>query len=140
MQAFFFPPGQDAGLFYPGLQSRQVELSAFRPLQQAEVELVTYGGVNSFRDPLIVDATEFIGVKSCKAKGKRVTTFGVDKVELLPASDNESEEPASDLPDGEDVGPQGEQASETPGRVVSDDLFASQTDDGFEPDGSESGR
>jgi hypothetical protein len=55
-------------------------------------------------------------------------------------ADGRSDQPASDLPDGEDVGPQGEQASETPGRVVSDDLFASQTDDGFEPDGSESGR
>ena len=32
---------------------------------------------------MIVDAGEFVGVKSFKAKGKRLTTFAVDKIEEL---------------------------------------------------------
>ena len=46
---------------------------------------MTYGAPDDFREPLIVDAEEFIGVKSYKAKGKRVTTLNVAKVtELEP--------------------------------------------------------
>ena len=44
---------------------------------------VLFGGHDSFRDSLIVDASEFVGVKSFKAKGKRLTTFTVDKIEEL---------------------------------------------------------
>ena len=44
---------------------------------------VVFGGHDSFREPLIVDAEEFVGVKSFKAKGKRLTTFSVDKIEEL---------------------------------------------------------
>ena len=45
--------------------------------------LVTMGGVDEFRDPIEVDAEDFIGVKSFKARGKRVTTLCVAKVEEL---------------------------------------------------------
>ena len=45
--------------------------------------LVSYGGAESFREPLEIDAEQFIGVKSFKAKGKRVTTLTVEKVEEL---------------------------------------------------------
>ena len=45
--------------------------------------LVSYGGAESFRDPLEIDAEQFIGVKSYKAKGKRVTTLTIDRVEEL---------------------------------------------------------
>ena len=44
---------------------------------------VVFGGHDSFREPMIVDAGEFVGVKSFKAKGKRLTTFAVDKIEEL---------------------------------------------------------
>lgn len=44
---------------------------------------VVFGGHDSFREPMIVDAEEFVGVKSFKAKGKRLTTFSVDKIEEL---------------------------------------------------------
>ena len=44
---------------------------------------VTYGGADAFRDPIEVDAESFIGVKSFKAKGKRLTTCAVEKVEEL---------------------------------------------------------
>ena len=43
----------------------------------------TLGGADSFREPIILEAEEYIGVKSFKARGKRITTFAVDKVEEL---------------------------------------------------------
>ena len=44
---------------------------------------VTMGGADSFREPMEIEADEFIGVKSFKAKGKRITTFEVESVEEL---------------------------------------------------------
>jgi topoisomerase-4 subunit A len=46
---------------------------------------VTFGGHDSVREPMTIDAEEFIGVKSFKAKGKRVTNFDVERIiELEP--------------------------------------------------------
>lgn len=44
---------------------------------------ITFGAPDDFREPLVVDAEEFIGVKSFKAKGKRLTTFAIATVEEL---------------------------------------------------------
>lgn len=44
---------------------------------------IVMGGVDSFRDPMEIEAEEFIGVKSFKARGKRITTFAVASVEEL---------------------------------------------------------
>ncbi len=54
---------------------------------------VVFGGNDGFRDPLEIDVDEFIGVKSFKAKGKRITTFTVDSInELEPLRFPEKEE------------------------------------------------
>ncbi|EJX10439.1 DNA topoisomerase IV subunit A [gut metagenome] len=46
---------------------------------------VVYGGNDAFRDPMEVDVESYIGVKSYKAKGKRLTTCAVDQIiELEP--------------------------------------------------------
>lgn len=45
--------------------------------------LATFGGLDDFRDPLEIDAEEFIGIKSYKAKGKRISNFNVKSVEEL---------------------------------------------------------
>ncbi|MDR2145236.1 MAG: DNA gyrase/topoisomerase IV subunit A [Tannerella sp.] len=46
---------------------------------------VEFGGNDEFRQPLIIDAEQFIGVKSFRAKGKRITTFTVSRIlELEP--------------------------------------------------------
>ena len=45
--------------------------------------LVTMGGTDDFREPIEVDAEQFIGVKSFKAIGKRITTLHIAKVEEL---------------------------------------------------------
>jgi topoisomerase-4 subunit A len=44
---------------------------------------VTFGGGDSFREPLVLDVEEYIGLKSYKAKGKRITTFQVERIEEL---------------------------------------------------------
>lgn len=44
---------------------------------------VTFGGHDSFREPLVLDAEEFIGVKGFKAKGKRIATFQIEAINEL---------------------------------------------------------
>jgi topoisomerase-4 subunit A len=76
-----------------------------------------FGGNDSFREPLIIDVEEFIGVKSFKAKGKRITTFEIADIREIeperfpePAKDDsfqpdieiepeEEDKPLSDLLD-----------------------------------------
>ena len=44
---------------------------------------VIFGGHDSFREAQIIEASDFVGVKSFKAKGKRLTTYSVDRIEDL---------------------------------------------------------
>ena len=54
---------------------------------------ITYGGPDAFRDPLEVEVADFIGCKSFKAKGKRLTTCTVESIEELePLRQPEPEE------------------------------------------------
>ena len=47
---------------------------------------ITYGGADASRGTEEVDAEQFVGVKGFKAKGKRLTTWTVDKIEELEPS------------------------------------------------------
>ena len=67
---------------------------------------VVFGGNDAFRDPLIIDAEEFIGVKSFKAKGKRISTYTVETInELEPLRKEipQQEVPEAELPDDTDA-------------------------------------
>ena len=65
---------------------------------------VKFGGGDSFREPLVIDAEEFIGDKSFKAKGKRLSNFEIDVVnELEPRAVEEDEEVAVPEVDGQDM-------------------------------------
>lgn len=44
---------------------------------------VRFGGADSFREPLEIEAEEFVGVKGFKARGKRVSNYLVEEVEEL---------------------------------------------------------
>lgn len=44
---------------------------------------VTFGGNDSFREAMEVDAEQFISVKGFKAKGKRLSTWDIEKIEEL---------------------------------------------------------
>ena len=68
---------------------------------------VIFGGHDSFRDPLDIDADEFIAVKGFKAKGKRITTYTVDTINELeptrfPEPEQEPQEEASEEPENLD--------------------------------------
>ena len=53
---------------------------------------VVFGGVDEFREPLVVDAVEYIGEKSFKAKGKRLTTYTVGNIEEIEPREVPEEE------------------------------------------------
>ena len=64
---------------------------------------VMFGGNDSFREPLVIEVDEFIGVKSFKARGKRLTTFELDEIiELEPTRQPVLPEPAEE-PESEDT-------------------------------------
>lgn len=65
---------------------------------------VTFGGENASRKEERIDVEEFIGVKSHRAKGKRITTYRVERVRFV--------EPLTKGPDPSD-GPEGGPAEET---------------------------
>ncbi len=58
---------------------------------------VAFGDADSFREPLIIDATEFIGIKSFRAKGKRISNYAIAGItELQP---REVEEDTDEMPE-----------------------------------------
>ena len=62
--------------------SKQILLTC----QPYPVVKVFFGGNDSFREPLVIEAEQFIAVKGFKAKGKRITTWQIENIELLPPS------------------------------------------------------
>ncbi len=64
---------------------------------------ISYGGVDAARGTEEVDAEQFVGVKGFKAKGKRLTTWVVDKIEELEPTRFQEEEKAEDGSNEDDV-------------------------------------
>lgn len=68
---------------------------------------VTFGGNDAFRDPMVIDAEQFISVKGFKAKGKRIATWQIAAIEELEplrfpeAQENPGEE--EEDPENEEV-------------------------------------
>lgn len=59
---------------------------------------VVLGGHDAYREPMVIEAVDFIGAKSVKAKGKRITTFEVETInELEPVRFN----PKTETPEKE---------------------------------------
>lgn len=63
---------------------------------------VTFGGGDAFRGSIVISSDEFIGLKSFKAKGKRITNFVIDNIaEIEPLvvegeEDDDNEETSLD--------------------------------------------
>ena len=80
LKRFYFEPTSK-------LTSYLGENPASRPILLTDVVYpriqVTFGQGDSFREPLVVNVEEFIGVKSVKAKGKRISTYSIGKIEEL---------------------------------------------------------
>ena len=71
---------------------------------------VVFGGGDAFREPLIIEAEEFIAVKGYKAKGKRLTTYALDTVNELeptkkPTEDAEATVVEEDVVEEENLDP-----------------------------------
>ncbi|MBO7367660.1 MAG: DNA gyrase/topoisomerase IV subunit A, partial [Paludibacteraceae bacterium] len=67
---------------------------------------VRFGGADAESEPQIIDADEFIGIKSLKAKGKRISTKEIAEIlplEPLRFPEDDIEEPASDADGAEDA-------------------------------------
>lgn len=93
---------------------------------------VEFGGNDAYREALVVDAEEFISVKSFRAKGKRITTFEVATISELepvrfkaPEENQENNEDDGDEINGEESGDQTSvsenNSSENQGDVGTDD-------------------
>jgi topoisomerase-4 subunit A len=61
-----------------------------------------FGGNDSFRETMEIDVDEFIAVKSLRAKGKRISTFFIDKVTELDPTRFPEPEPETSLPEQND--------------------------------------
>ena len=79
---------------------------------------VTYGGVDAIRPAEEIDAEQFIGQKSFKAKGKRLTTWKLESIEELeptrfpePTDEDEDSEEGGESENGDASG-KGGKASE----------------------------
>ena len=72
---------------------------------------VRFGGADAFREPLEIDAEEFVGVKGFKARGKRVSNYFVEEVEELEPTrfPDESNDETPEKPMGDE-----ESTDETP--------------------------
>ncbi len=81
--------------------------------KEAPMFRVIFGGDDITRPTIEIDAETFIGVKSYKARGKRVSNFEVAEIEELdpkrpdsaPADDEESDSPAMDEENTETITP-----------------------------------
>ena len=65
---------------------------------------VKFGEADSFREPMVIDAEQFIGVKSFKAKGKRVSNWSIAEIKQIePREVDEEQETPQPQPatDGE---------------------------------------
>ena len=83
---------------------------------------VTYGGPDAFRDPMEVEVADFIGCKSFKAKGKRLTTCTVESIEELePIRQPEPEEEPTETDNEAEAA---DALSADPAEAPEPDLFA----------------
>ncbi len=93
---------------------------------------VSYAGADAVREPLELDCSEFVAVKGWGAKGKRVTTLAVEKVEELePLRKPEATETTNSEPSDDDV-PQADEApvdlsDNTTRTEIEDELTGQQT-------------
>ena len=76
---------------------------------------VSFDSEDSPREPLIIDADDFIGIKSFKAKGKRLTTFeysGIKELEPLKTLEEETEPESDETLENEDNNAEDNSAAE----------------------------
>ncbi|WP_028910531.1 DNA gyrase/topoisomerase IV subunit A [Prevotella sp. AGR2160] len=94
---------------------------------------VTYGGADAFRGTEDIDAEQFITVKGFKAKGKRLTTYELAKIEAVPQpSDDDTQSSSDDAQSSSDSSSASTDASLEGNQSVPDG--ASQEEENLDPD------
>ena len=64
---------------------------------------VVFGGNDAYREPMEIDAEQFIAVKGFKAKGKRISTWSIGSIEELEPQRFPEPEETEDAEDTEDA-------------------------------------
>ena len=103
-------------------ESRLLLLSD-EPCPRFEVKM---GGGDAHREPFVIDTEEFIGTKTFKAKGRRVTNWAVDKITEI-----EPREPASAEPQAPTVADTGEGGESGDGPGTPDGISQDEVLDSF---------
>lgn len=89
LKRFRLEPSARRQVFAPVPDEQKIYLVTSTPQPQLEIE---YGGHDRHRLPSVVEAADFVGVKSFKAKGKRLSQYKVRAVrEIMPAPDVEAD-------------------------------------------------
>lgn len=81
---------------------------------------VVFGGNDHFREPLVIDGEEFIAIKGFKARGKRISTYQVEKINELEPTRFPEPEPEADMPKTQEIEP--EEADEQSQSDILDEL------------------
>lgn len=104
IKRFMFEPSARKQRFIGDNERSSLILLSDTPHARFEVR---FAAPDDFREPLIVDAENFIGLKSFKAKGKRLVTYALDTVtEIEPliadGDDDENPETSDIIADGDE--------------------------------------
>ena len=104
IKRFMFEPSARKQRFIGDNERSSLILLTDTPHARFEVR---FAAPDDFREPLIVDAENFIGLKSFKAKGKRLVTYALDTVtEIEPliadGDDDENPETSDIIADGDE--------------------------------------
>lgn len=121
IKRFMFEPSARKQRFIGDNERSSLILLTDTPHARFEVR---FAAPDDFREPLIVDAESFIGLKSFKAKGKRLVTYTLDTVieiePLIVDSDDDDDAATSDIiADGDETADGGASAHES--EDISDD-------------------
>ena len=83
-------------------ENKKSRLYSLTDIEFPHYEIV-FGGEDSFRQSLDIEATDFVGVKGFKARGKRLTVFKIKEIrELEPTRQSNPVKDASTPPEAEE--------------------------------------
>ena len=135
LKRFTFEPSVRRQRFAGSDERSQVILMTDTPFPRFEVK---FGGADAIREPLVIEAEDFIAVKSFKAKGKRITNFKIEEIAELepthvpePTETADADEPQE--PEAQDIAENGNDSTSTAPQTEADDgpnLFSMLDGDG----------
>lgn len=96
MKRFRFEPSARPQRFVGSEEGSKIILLTSEPHPRIQVN---FGGSDAVRPPLEIEADDFIGVKSFKAKGKRISMYTIDSFELLEPTRTDPEPETADETD-----------------------------------------